>query len=421
MATSAAASSNINESADASGQLRDWLRANARPVTETDADFAGPDLTPLTDRLGVAKIVGFGESTRFSRQAFGLRQRAFRALVEQHGFRALAIQDSARSGERWDDYVRTGAGDPETVLADAWRPWRSAETVAVLEWIRAFNQAHPGDEVRVFGVRPPHAEPADYDAVSDYVRHAAPQLLAALESHYAPIRTAHRIDEHVQRHQGIHPGRRFVEHAEDAVALLEGVPESTARTTALTHARSILAFHRDSVAGQGSFARDERTAADRIIKWHRDTGAKIAYWDGIAHTAGLALGVGGSNAGAFRGPGSYLRALFGDDYVSVAIGFHHGDLGMAIAPDPAPGLIDATLGTVDLPAFYVDLHVDGPDSVDDWRRGAAEARTISGIYDPSKDADAKIAVTSLLDAFDVLVHIRETTPLHWLPEFAARQ
>ncbi|WP_405160086.1 erythromycin esterase family protein [Nocardia sp. NBC_01499] len=392
--------------------VRAWLSANARPVIDTDPGYTGPDLDPLIDRLGSATVVGLGESTRFSRQIYGVQERVFRALVERYGFRGLAIQDSARSGERWDQYVRTGTGDPESVLAGSWRPWRTTETIAALEWIRAFNQAHPDDQVRVFGVQPPSAEPADYDAVLDYVRRVAPDRLAAIESHLTPIRTAHQVDEHVQRHQGIHPGRPFAEDARDAFALLENLPVTTEYDEVRAHARLIVDFHENSVAGQGGFARDERPAGQRVIDWQRDTGAKIVYWDGITHTTNLRLGMGTAQ---FDGVGSYLHEEFGTGYASVALGFHHGDLGMTTAPDPLPDLVDALLGSVDLPAYYVDLRDDAPDAVRAWRRGPAKARVISGVYDPAKDADATIAVASLADAFDVLVHIRETSPVHWLP------
>jgi erythromycin esterase len=418
MSTTADAPTCTDDATGTAAAVREWLRANARPVSDTDADYIGADLDPLIDRLAAATVVGLGESTRFSQQTAGVRTRIFRTLVERHGFRALAIQDSARSGERWDDYVRTGAGDPQSVLAGAWRPWRSAETVESLEWIRSFNLRHPDDRVRIFGVQPPQAEPSDYDVVLDYIRHAAPRRLTALESHLTPIRTAHQLDEHVQRHQGTHPGRPFVDEARDALALLDGLPESPARSAALSHARLILSFHENSVAGQGGFARDERPSADRVIEWQRTTGARIVYWDGIAHVSGLALGVGQSEADAFLGTGSHLRDHFGPDYLSVAIGFHHGDLGTTEAPDPGPDLIDATLGAVDLPAFSVDLHTPAPDSVVRWRLASAKLRTVSGIYDPAKDADAHVIVGSLIGAYDMLIHIRQTTPLRWLPEFS---
>ncbi|MEV5839092.1 erythromycin esterase family protein [Nocardia sp. NPDC052112] len=395
--------------------LREWLRARARPVFDTDSNSTGSDLAALTQRLGSATVVGLGESTRFSRQTFGLRERIFRRLVVEYGFRALAVQDSARSGERLDVYARTGTGDPESALADAWRPTRTREMAAALRWIREFNTVHPNDPVRIFGVEPPRAEPSDYDFVLDYVRQQAPDRLAAIESHLIPIRTAHQVDEHVQRHQGIHPGRPFAEDAREALALFEKLPSTTEFESALTHLRLIVAFHENSVAGQGGFARDERPAADRVIEWQRDTGAKIVYWDGIAHTAALSLGDGPAETSEFRGTGSYLREKFDAQYISVAIGFHHGNLGMAVAPEPLPDLVDATLGAVQLRAFYVDLHSDAPESVRQWLQGPAKLRTISGIYDPAEDATAHTTVRSLVGAFDILVHIRETSPVHWLP------
>lgn len=396
--------------------VHEWLRAAARPVLGTEPGDTGSDLVPLTDRLAAATVAGLGESTRFSRQTYGIRERIFRVLVTEHGFRALAIQDHARSGARLDAYVRTGAGDPYTALAEAWTPLRTAETVATLEWIRAYNIRHPDDQVGVFGVQPPAAEPADYDAVLDYVRHRAPGRLAELDAHLGPIRSAHRVDEHVQRHRGSHPGRPFAEDARAALALIESLPrpvEAAEYDDVLQRLRLIVAFHENSVAGRGGFATADAGPARKLIDYHDTTGARIVYWDGVAHIAGTELGVGAGER--FRGEGSYLRAHFGAAYQAVAIGFHHGDLGGTLAPDPQPDLLDATLGTVDLPAYFVDLAQDAPPEVRAWRTAPAQARVISGVYDPARDQEARFGTSSLTEAFDALVHIRETTPVRWLP------
>lgn len=394
-------------------EIQDWLRGTAHAVTDTRANHVGTDLDPLIDRLGTATVVGLGESTRFSEQTFGLRDRLFRGLVERHGFRALAIQDGGRSGERLDRYVLGGDGTAEEALAGAWRPWRTREMADTLNWIRAFNKAHPGDPVRVFGVQPPHAEPSDYDAVLEFVRNEAPDRLAAMTSHLETIRTAHHMDEHVQRHNGVHPGRPFAEHARDAVALLEELPDTPAREAALSHARLILDFHENTVAGRGSFSRndEEEAAAVRIGEHRNQTGAKVAYWDGIAHTAAVEFGFGDTT---FRSPGSHLRNTLGPGYLSVALGFHHGDLGVSVAPDPGSDHVDALLGAVDLPAYYLDLTVEAPESVRAWRTSAGKFRVISGVYDPAQDDRAHLTVPVIAAAFDVLVHVRETTPVHWL-------
>lgn len=70
------------------------------------------------------------------------------------------------------------------------------------------------------------------------------------------------------------------------------------------------------------------------------------------------------------------------------------------------------LGEVDLPAHWLDLRRDAARRRWD---GPVKARVISGVYDPSRDAAEHIAVASLADAFDVLIHIRRVTPVRWLP------
>jgi erythromycin esterase len=356
-----------------------------------------------------ATFAGLGESTRFAHETFGVRDQIFRRLVREHGFRALALQDDASVGVMLDAYVTGGAGTAADALQHAWRPWRTAETAAALEWIRDFNQEYPDDPVQIFGVKPEQARPADYDAVLEHVRRLAPHRLAELASHLEPIRTAHEIDEHVQRARGLHPGRPFSAHARDALAIVEQVPDGRV----LARMRRIVEFHARSVAGRGDYAGDARVWAEAITDHQRRTGHRVVYWDGVAHTAAAPAALG---LAPDRGPqptvGSVLRERHGAQYVSVAIGFHHGDLGIATVPAPAPDWLDARVESPDRAAHWLDLRVR-----EQRRRWdlPMKARVISGVYDPSRDSAEHIAVASLPDAFDVLVHLSQVSPVQWLP------
>ncbi|MFD8754381.1 erythromycin esterase family protein [Kitasatospora sp. NPDC059577] len=385
-----------------------------RHLTES-LPLADTALDEIAGQLAVgATVVGIGESTRFSRETFGVRDQLFRRLVRDHGFRALAVQDDAGAAAALDAYVRGGRGSAASALADAWKPWRTAETVTALEWIRTFNRDHADDPVRIFGVKPAQAGPADYDAVLEHVRASAPERLAQVTAHLEPIRTAHETDEHVQRARGIHPGRPFAEHARDALLLVESLPGADDRADgAVARMRLIARFHEHSVAGRGTYAGEAETWADAVADFRHRTGLRTVYWDGIAHTsaADTVLGLAPE-----RGPqatvGSLLRKRYGAQYVSAAIGFHHGDLGVAVVPDPAADLVDARLGGTDLPARWLDLRHD--DVRSQWD-GPAKARVISGVYTPARDAAEHLAVASLADAFDVLIHIRQASPVRRLP------
>ena len=393
----------------------------ATPAAPADPARPRPAIAPLPDAAldelaaaiaDGATVAGLGESTRFAHETFVVRDQLFRRLARQHQFRALVLQDHAAVAAMLDKYVTTGEGTARSALDNAFRPWRTVEMATALEWIREFNQDNPRDVIRIFAVKPAQPQPADYDAILGHVRQSAPERLAELASHLEPIRTAHQTDEHVQRARGTHPGRPFAEHARDALTIVEAVTGRSGNAVA-ERMRLIVRFHEDSVAGKGSHAGDAHRWADTVNAYQRRTGARVAYWDGIAHTAASPSVLGLEPE---RGPrpttGSVLRQHYGQRYVSVSIGFHHGDLGIAVAPDPAPDLIDAKLAQPDQPSRWLDLRSDK------MRRrwgGPAKARVISGIYDPSRDSAEYMAVASLTGAFDVLVHLREVTPTRWLP------
>ncbi|HVV13882.1 erythromycin esterase family protein [Amycolatopsis sp.] len=362
--------------------------------------------TGIAAKIGAdAVIAGLGESTRFSTETFVTRDRLFRILVSQHGFRALAVQDDAAVAARQDEFVNGGPGTPESALDGAWRPWRTAEMAAALAWIRRFNDAHPQDPVRIFGVQPARAQPADYDAVLDGVRELAPGRVAELGAHLAPIRTAHETDEHVQRARGFHPGRPFAEHARDAFEIVESVG---AQDDLLARMRLIVTFHETSVAGRGSFVGDDEGAAATIGDFQGESGLRVVYWDGIAHTAATPVTSGLAPGGPAKPTiGSLLREQYGDGYVSVGIGFHHGNLGVATVPAPAADFADAKLeeGWLDLRDETVRKQ---------WRE-PTKVRVISGVYDPARDTAEHIGVPALAAAFDAFFHVREATAVRWLP------
>ncbi|NUW38831.1 erythromycin esterase family protein [Nonomuraea rhodomycinica] len=389
-------------------------------MSATPGLLSAAALDELADAVAAgATIAGLGESTRFAHDTFDLRDQIFRRLAHRHGFRALALQDGAAVAATLDTFVTGGDGaaaSAASALDGAWRPWRTAGMVTALEWIRGFNRDHLDDPIRIFGVKPAQARPEDYDAVLGHVRRAAPHLLAELAAHLEPIRTAHEIDEHVQRARGLHPGRPFAEHARDALAIVERLPRhadlDADLDAVLARTRLIVDFHERSVAGRGDYAGDARVWAGTIIEHQRRTGHRVAYWDGIAHTSAAPATLG---LAPQRGPqptvGSVLRDHHGAGYVSVAIGFHHGDLGVAAVPEPAPDWLDARLAAPGRAARWLDLRRG------DLRRrweGPAKVRVISGVYDPSRDLAEHLAVASLPEAFDVLVHLRQVSPVRWL-------
>ncbi|MEV4165494.1 erythromycin esterase family protein [Nonomuraea dietziae] len=131
--------------------LSQWIRNQAHPLGTHDPLAPLTDLRPLLDMVGEARIVALGAATRQAREPAALAHRMLRLLVEERGFRSLALEGDDPERVGLAEYVRTGRGRPRALLADARAFWQTEEILDVVRWMRAHNERHPGDPVRFAG------------------------------------------------------------------------------------------------------------------------------------------------------------------------------------------------------------------------------------------------------------------------------
>jgi erythromycin esterase-like protein len=130
------------------------LRAAAIPLAGRPAD-----LDPLLERIGGARFVLVGESTHGTHEFYRERALLTRRLVEERGFRAVAIEGDWPDAYRVNRYVR-GLGadaDARAALSDfrrfpAWM-WRNADVLEFVAWLRGHNErARPSARCGFYGL-----------------------------------------------------------------------------------------------------------------------------------------------------------------------------------------------------------------------------------------------------------------------------
>ncbi|WP_067813196.1 erythromycin esterase family protein [Actinomadura kijaniata] len=124
------------------------VRERSAGLADREPDEPLDDLRPLAAMVGDARVVALGAAARGTREPTVLAHRVVRLLVEERGFRSVALEgdDPVRLGLA--AHVATGEGDPRRMLAGA-RPFlRTEEVLALVHWMRARNARHPGDPVR---------------------------------------------------------------------------------------------------------------------------------------------------------------------------------------------------------------------------------------------------------------------------------
>jgi erythromycin esterase-like protein len=121
-------------------------------------------------------LLGLGEARHFVGELGEVRNEIFRHLVEHEGYRAFAIESDCLMGLVVDDYVTTGAGTLDDVMARGFshRFGESPANRELVRWMRAYNEEHD-EKLRFFGFD----GPLEYWAASP--RQALTALYALLD------------------------------------------------------------------------------------------------------------------------------------------------------------------------------------------------------------------------------------------------
>ncbi|MFJ4920772.1 erythromycin esterase family protein [Streptomyces sp. NPDC088725] len=130
------------------------------------------------------RLLALGEPTHGEDALLDLRNELFRQLVEQEGYRTIAIESDCVAGLIVDDYVTSGTGTLDDVMERGFsHGWGASEANRELvRWMRAFN-------VRADNERRPVSDRlrfAGFDAPLEITHAASPrQALTALHGHLA--------------------------------------------------------------------------------------------------------------------------------------------------------------------------------------------------------------------------------------------
>ncbi|WEV25364.1 erythromycin esterase family protein [Streptomyces sp. 71268] len=403
----------------------EWIRGAAHPLRTADPLAPLDDLRPLLAMVGErTAVAGFGAGTRGARELLALQVRVARLLLAEADFRVLALDQDAGLGAALDAYVRTGAGDVAALLQAAEPFSRTGETLALVRWLRALRQTRPRAAPGVVGVSPRETGASAYDAVTDYVRRAAPGRLAELASHYAELRPPGDVSDHTRRYQALTDRRPWRERARAAHDLVAAVPGHDGHAWARYQARLIVQYHALHDHGHDpldphNMAHYEWYFAENVLWWHRHTGHRVLFWSSSSHTArapGRVVSFPPNPPGASPNAGSHLHADLGDRYLSIGLTFGTGELAPYTGapphrvPAPVPPLVEAVLDGAGAGDFLLDLRQRAPRRVAEWLAQPVTSRLVGPRHDPRRDPAHHMAGGSLAEWFDVLVHRRRVTP-----------
>lgn len=360
-----------------------WLRHRAIALDDT------PRLLRLTAN---ARVVAFGDVTHGTHETYAARLRVIPELIDNAGFRIIAVEGPYAQYAALDEYLRTGTGDPAALLRnDPYWFWNTQETLDLILWARARNASGISPPIRIAGIDATQST-ATAARVIAALRRVDPSLAAFAELQYGCL---------PQCDAAIREVRSRIETRRALFASADEFEETR-------HAARVI---EQSVAVDADFmgARDAMLAEN--LAWLSERG-KVVVWGHNEHFSRTAYQLAGPRV--YRSAGADLTASLGDAYFvigSVVLegAFYNVQLGarplVGVQPIGAPLADDwaTVLDEVGLTSVIVPLFAPLPD----WMAVPRRIR-----FAGSSGSMLVTAPQTLAAKFDAVLYIRTSTPSH---------
>ncbi|PED57001.1 erythromycin esterase [Bacillus anthracis] len=399
------------------------IQSQAYPLKTIEPSKSFEDLKPLKKMIGSAQYVGLGENTHGSSEIFTMKFRLVKYLVTEMGFTNFTMEEDWGNGLKLNEYIQTGKGNPREFLNLL---YPTDEIIAMIEWMKDYN-ADPSNKKKIqfIGLDLKTLDQGSFNKVIDYVRVHRPDLLAEVGENYKELSS---FTGNIQEYMKLAPEmkEKFKANAERVVRLLKD--ENGQANTEIIPSEYIWAKATASAIEKfttmllpndypSMIKLHEQYLADHVM-WAQETfGGKTMVW---GHNIHIAKGIIDEELYPYVA-GQFLKERLDNKYVTIGSTTTEGNFTLYSEYNPSTGgkittdtipqdvtSFNYTLGKVPYNMFLLDnRHLKG--QAEKWIKAKRPLLSIGGQILPN---GSLYFDTSLLEQFDIIFHIRKTSPSH---------
>jgi erythromycin esterase len=149
-----------------------WLDDAVVPIETLSMGSGFDDLLVLEQAIGSSRVVALGEIVHRAHEPLAFRNRLFEFLVEEMGFRVIAMETGLAESAGLRNFIRGGDVDLDEIAPEAlgWGGHLYRENRELLQWIREYNQDAPaGDFIRFYGFELPGGTDSYFSRAGQFV------------------------------------------------------------------------------------------------------------------------------------------------------------------------------------------------------------------------------------------------------------
>ncbi|HMR82618.1 MAG TPA: erythromycin esterase family protein [Niabella sp.] len=134
-----------------SAKIKNLLEKNIIPLSEMTLNNER-EKNFISHLCGDAKVIGLGEVTHGTSEAYTFRANISKYLIEEKGFNTICLENSYGWTERLNEYIQTENGNLDSLMKDNLLSiWRNQEMKSFLEWLQMYNRSN-SNKVQIKGI-----------------------------------------------------------------------------------------------------------------------------------------------------------------------------------------------------------------------------------------------------------------------------
>ena len=365
------------------------------------------DLKVLHQLVKQSSVVALGEVTHGSSHIFKLKDRIIRYLAENKGFNIFSIEANMTESYKLNQYIVEKTGDPKELIQGMhfWI-WDTKEMLDMVEWMQSYNKY--AKKILFTGVDMQFYD-GPIDELHDFFKNS-PKIL----SHVISLKhSLDAIKDKNRKNLDITPKdqvRVESELFELKKYILASTFDRPTKEWLIQNTNLIKQF--TAISAPGGYVLRDRYMSDNLL-WLKDYNpvSRIVIW---AHNAHISKSGGGM--------GEYLKNALSEDYVTFGFAFFKGNFtaygneGLTTykAEDAYPGTLEYLLDQIEQPIFILDLKKIKAENnkTTQWIKKQLNFRNTGAVQETND-----FILTNIIDDFDYLIFIRETSASQLLHEY----
>jgi erythromycin esterase-like protein len=393
-------------------------------------------LDALVNYVGHARLVMLGEASHGTHEYYAWRTAITRALIEQKGFRFIAVEGDWPDAYRLNRYVKqyeeAGSSTLEVLRAfNRWPTWMWAnwEIVSLAEWLKAYNKTRSPHQKAGFYGLDVYSLWESLESIHDYLRKTDPAA-------------AHMAQEAWQCFEPYHhdEGRGYAHSlqlapegcTDEVVDLLSGLRQRMAAyntdhenvfnaeqnaLVAVNAERYYRAMVRGGPHSWNIRDRHMSDTLDRLLNFHGPD-AKAVVWAHNTHI-GDARATDMADEGMYN-IGELARVTYGEkDVMLVGFGSHEGSVvagkhwGAPMQIMPVPQAVKGSWEYLNRMAGAHNRLLLATDLMDDiFLEHHIGHRAIGVVYHPAREQYGNYVPSVIPLRYDAFIYLDETRALH---------